>query len=174
MLVEISQMQRLIIFLGHPTYGLTVVLFALLLSSGLGSFSTHRVGSSGLARSAAHRLLLLLCVLAVFGSLTPHAVRACAGARTPVRICVATVLLLPLGLCMGMAFPLGMKAAAARSGPIITPWLWGINGATSVCGSVLALVIAMSWGISTSFWTGFSSYVLAVLAFFWAGRLRVQ
>ena len=34
MLIETSQMQRLIITLGHPTYGLSVVLFALLLSSG--------------------------------------------------------------------------------------------------------------------------------------------
>src|SRR2546425_8386100 len=40
MLVEISQMQRLIIFLGHPTYSLSVVLFALLVSSGLGSYLT--------------------------------------------------------------------------------------------------------------------------------------
>ena len=43
MLIETSQMQRLIIALGHPTYGLSVVLFALLLSSGLGSFLTQSV-----------------------------------------------------------------------------------------------------------------------------------
>jgi hypothetical protein len=40
MLVEISQVQRLTIFLGHPVYSLSVVLFSLLLSSGLGSLST--------------------------------------------------------------------------------------------------------------------------------------
>src|SRR6185369_7289243 len=40
MLIETSQMQRLIIALGHPTYALSVVLFALLLSSGAGSFLT--------------------------------------------------------------------------------------------------------------------------------------
>src|SRR5262249_27567756 len=34
MLIETSQMQRLIIALGHPTYALSVVLFGLLLSSG--------------------------------------------------------------------------------------------------------------------------------------------
>ena len=43
MLIETSQMQRLIIALGHPTYGLSVVLFALLLSSGIGSFLTTGV-----------------------------------------------------------------------------------------------------------------------------------
>ena len=43
MLIETSQMQRLIIALGHPTYALSVVLFGLLLSSGAGSYLTSRV-----------------------------------------------------------------------------------------------------------------------------------
>ena len=43
MLVETSQMQRLIVVLGHPTYGLTVVLFSLLLASGIGSWLTTRL-----------------------------------------------------------------------------------------------------------------------------------
>ena len=47
------------------------------------------------------------------------------------------------GLFMGMAFPLGMKLAA-REHPALTPWLWGVNGATSVCASVLAVAIALS------------------------------
>jgi ribose transport system permease protein len=59
---------------------------------------------------------------------------------TPHRILVATVLLFPLGLFMGMAFPLGMKLAASDSAAL-TPWLWGINGAASVCASVVAVVI---------------------------------
>ena len=31
MLIEISQMQRLMVFLGHPVYGLALVLFTILL-----------------------------------------------------------------------------------------------------------------------------------------------
>ena len=60
MMVEVSQMERLIVFLGHPTYALTVVLFILLLASGLGSLSTDRIPPDALARSAAARLALLL------------------------------------------------------------------------------------------------------------------
>ena len=41
LLLEIAQMQRLIIFLGHPTYALSVVLFSLLLFSGIGSLATE-------------------------------------------------------------------------------------------------------------------------------------
>jgi hypothetical protein len=48
MFIEISQMQRLIVFLGHPTYGLSVVLFSLLVASGAGSYTTDIFGRSKL------------------------------------------------------------------------------------------------------------------------------
>src|SRR5262249_17823588 len=44
MMVEIGQLERLIVFLGHPIYGLTVVLFVLLLASSVGSLFSHRLG----------------------------------------------------------------------------------------------------------------------------------
>ena len=169
MLVEISQLQRLIIFLGHPTYGLSVVLFALLLSSGLGSYLTRNVANRGARGPATLLLLSLLGVLALFGLLTPHAIREFQGSITPLRILMATATLFPLGLFMGMAFPLGMKVASQQSSSL-TPWLWGINGASSVCASVLAVVIAMSSGISVTFWVGFGCYILASAAFVRASR----
>jgi hypothetical protein len=168
MLVEISQMQRLIIFLGHPTYGLSVVLFALLLSSGLGSWLTHGVEASGSLVPAIARLIVLLAVLAIFGAVTPHLVRAFQGSETALRIALAVGTLFPVGLFLGMAFPLGMTVTASRA-PGLTPWLWGINGATSVCASVLAVAIALSSGISTAFWSGFACYVAALLSFLWLG-----
>jgi hypothetical protein len=169
MLVELSQMQRLIIFLGHPTYGLSVVLFSLLLSSGLGSYSTQRVGNPGFTTRATGRLLLLMVVVVLFGLLTPDIIRQFEASATSVRILVATGILFPLGLFMGMPFPLGFRLAAARSDSL-TPWLWGINGASSVLASVMAVVIAMELGISTSFWSGAASYAVAVGAFAWACR----
>jgi hypothetical protein len=84
-----------------------------------------------------------------------------------VRVLLVTAMLSPLGLLMGMAFPLGMRLASGRT-PGLTPWLWGINGATSVCASVLAIVIALSSSISAAFWTGVACYGAAFLAFVWA------
>lgn len=164
MLVEISQVQRLAIFLGHPVYSLSVVLFSLLLSSGAGSFSTKSLG--GREQEARIRLVLLLVVLVLFGAATPALVRHYQGASTPVRILVSVAILVPLGFFMGMAFPIGM-ARAMREKPALTPWLWGINGASSVCASVLAVVIALGGGISAAFWTGCGCYAaaLAALAF---------
>lgn len=163
MLIEISQMQRLIIFLGHPTYGLSIVLFTLLLSSGLGSYSTEQVSDAGLMRSATVRLAALLAALFIFGMLTPFAIQAFQGSVTLLRIGVAISILFPLGLFMGMAFPLGIKVASIHSAAI-TPWLWGVNGATSVCASVLAIVIALNAGISAAFWTGGVCYAVAFAA----------
>jgi hypothetical protein len=173
MLVEISQIQRLNIFLGHPTYGLSVGLFGLLLSSGIGSYSTQRIGNPSSAGSGSRRLLLLILVLGALGVVTPQAIAAFEGSTTMVRILVALAILFPMGLFMGMAFPLGMRLASTRWSAV-TPWFWGVNGATSVCASVLAVVIAISISISASFWAGLACYVIAISAFVWISRKITQ
>lgn len=171
MLIETSQMQRLIIALGHPTYALSVVLFAVLLSSGIGSYLTSGVTAEGVARAGTVRLGGLLGVLLVTGLVTPSAVQAAMAASTPVRIAAAVALLFPGGLMMGMAFPLGMKLAARHAAPL-TPWFWGINGAASVLASVLSVCIALAWSISTAFYAGLGAYALAAFAFHRAARTR--
>lgn len=172
-LIEISQMQRLIVFLGHPTYSLSVVLFSLLLFSGFGSYATQRITNTYKSniRIAIILLFILLCVLIVFGLITPAAIKKFQGSITVIRICVAAGILSFLGLFMGMAFPLGMKLASTRS-ISLAPWLWGINGATSVCGSVLAIAIALSSSISTSFWLGSIFYAFAFCAFIWESQKK--
>jgi hypothetical protein len=162
MLVEVSQMQRLIVFLGHPIYSLSVVLFALLVSSGIGSYLSGTLAARGRLHPVLVMVALVVALVAA-GVATPWATRALAGGTTTVRIAIAAALLAGPGLLMGMAFPLGMRAAAGRVGAI-TPWLWGINGATSVVASVLAVVVALGAGISASFWTGVVAYGVATVA----------
>jgi len=164
MLVEISQMQRLIIFLGHPIFGLSVVLFSLLLGTGLGSFLTERKGIVGARLSSFWPFVVLLAALVSFGVLTPFIIKSFESSSTFLRILASSAILFPLGIMMGMPFPIGMRVASNKI-PNITPWLWGINGATSVCASVLAVVIAMTASISSSFWVGVSAYAIAFLAF---------
>jgi hypothetical protein len=172
LLIEVSQMQRLIIFLGHPTYGLSVVLFSLLLFSGIGSFATERIARPGLQVSNLLPFVLLLSVLIASGFVTPLVAHHWDSQTTPMRILVATAILAPMGLAMGMPFPIGMKAVSAwPDAP--TPYFWGINGATSVCASVLAVAIALSNGISAAFWTGCICYAVAVAGLSW-GILRAR
>ena len=113
--------------------------------------------------------MALVAVLVIFGAVTSRVAGSVEGSTTPVRIAVAIGLLFPPGFLMGMAFPLGMKVAAADA-PHLTPWLWGINGATSVLASVLSVVIALTWSISTAFWTGVACYVIATALFIQAAR----
>ena len=169
MLIETSQMQRLIIVLGHPTYGLTVVLFALLLSSGAGSFLTGRLDARGAQRYAPALLGALLVLLVLFGFGTPWIVTRFEASATWLRILVAVLVLAPPGLLMGTAFPIGMKLASSRD-EALTPWLWGVNGALSVVASVLAVAIALSWSISAAFWTGFAAYGAALVTYRLASR----
>jgi hypothetical protein len=162
MLVEIALMQRLIVLLGHPTYGLSVVLFSLLLGSGLGSSLTGSVTEAAASSAARLRIGALLIVLAVVGLATPTLLGALSGQSTTVRAGVSGGLLFFVGLLMGQAFPLGMRLASANHR--VTLWLWGVNGAMSVCASVLGVVLALAWSISTAFWTGVVCYLLAWVA----------
>jgi peptidoglycan/LPS O-acetylase OafA/YrhL len=136
----------------------------MLLSSGLGSYLTAGIRVEDVGASGRRRLLLLVAVLAAFGLMTPAVAEWSQPLTTPIRILAAVVLLFPIGLFMGMAFPLGMKLAAARSQEL-TPWLWGLNGAASVLASVLGICIALTWSISTSFWAGWLCYLCALTAF---------
>jgi hypothetical protein len=165
MLIETSQMQRLIIALGHPTYALSVVLFGLLLSSGIGSWLTAGVAPDTVRRAGAIRLVILIVVLVATGIATPIVVHATAAGSTPVRVSAALALLFPAGIMLGMAFPIGMKAASAGGrAAALTPWLWGLNGAASVVASVLSVCIALAWSIPAAFWTGCAAYVVALAA----------
>ena len=111
------------------------------------------------------RMLAMLAILVVIGLVTPWAVRTYVASMTVVRVLVALLLLMPAGLFMGMCFPMGMKVAALRKGGEgLTAWLWGINGAMSVVASVLSVVIAMSFGIPASWWTGVVCYAVALVA----------
>ena len=173
LLVEVSQLQRLIIFLGHPSYALSVVLFSLLLSSGIGSLATQRLGNPHPRLSTLWPFVPLLALLIVFGFATPLAIDRFDSATTPVRIGVAIAMLVPVGFLMGMPFPIGMKMASLRP-QAPTAFLWGINGAMSVCASVLAVLIAMTWGVSTTFWVGCLCYAVALAALSFTVRAEAQ
>ncbi len=167
LLIEIAQMQRLILFLGHPTYGLSVVLFSLLLFSGIGSLASERLApvrpNPGVRLPALWPLAALLAVIVAFAFLTPAAIDRFAAQTTPLRIVLAAALLAPMAFLMGMPFPLGMKVASLRA-DAPTAFFWGINGATSVCASVLAVAISLGWGISMTFWAGLLAYAVAAAA----------
>jgi len=167
MMVEISQLQRLSIFLGHPTYSLSVVLFSLLIGSGLGSFCSEifAADSTSALRGRIPFVLLLLAVL-TFGLATPWVIREFTSSPISMRIGISVLMVLPLGFMMGMPFPIGLRRAFQGFSPPVA-WFWAINGAVSVCASVLAVAVSISWGISVSYWLGGAFYLLASVVLLW-------
>jgi hypothetical protein len=166
MMVEIGQLERLIVFLGHPIYGLTVVLFVLLIASSCGSFYSSRFSNW---------FCLLPIVLAAFIFVSPVMTRSLTAASTPFRIAISAVLLFPSGFFMGMAFPLGIKKALSKHEGAPTAWYWGINGAFSVISSVLAVVVAVFWGVTTTLLVGLFAYTTALVALGSpAGRISIS
>lgn len=170
MFVEISQLQKLNLILGHPTYSLSVVLFTILISSGLGSLTTNRLKLENLHNPGLKLLVGLLVSLLLYGLLAPPILEAVRSQSTMIRVFVSGLLLVPIGFMMGMAFPIGMKLAELRNKVVLTPWLWGVNGATSVCGSVLTVVVSISYGIAQAYWVGVLFYILVLTCFYLESR----
>jgi hypothetical protein len=161
MFIEVSEMQRLMVMLGKPTYALSVVLFTLLVGSGIGSLAAGRLTSEDGPLRPEVALVALIAILSIVGVLTPMAVHGLAGSPTSTRIVAASALLLAMGFFMGMPFPIGLRK---NRDPALVPWLWGVNGAASVLCSVLATVVAMASGIGVSFWCGVVCYGVALTA----------
>jgi hypothetical protein len=154
--VEIPLLQRFILFLGHPAYAMAMVLFALLLFSGLGSL---------LSRSVPLSLVLLLLPVLVGGYALglPALFEATLAAPVGWRLAVAVVALAPPGLLMGIPFPKGV-ALLEREAPSLIAWAWGVNGAVSVVASVLAALLALSFGLSVVLAVGMVCYTGAWVA----------
>ena len=74
---------------------------------------------------------------------------------------------------MGMLFPLGIKIAKKKNQEKLFPWFWGVNGAASVCASVLAFAIALTAGISTAFWIGSFFYLFAFVLLYTESEKKV-
>jgi hypothetical protein len=170
-LVEIAFIQRFVLFLGHPTYALTVVIFLLMLSSGAGSlFSRLWLPRTNLGWVP---LVLVIVTLLADVLFLPGRLAALVGLDFGYRLLVSSVLLIPLGFVMGMPFPTGLRALAAMPAPEFltgpdasdnsVEWAWAMNAAASVLGSVLAMVIAIQFGLTVTLTCGAAAYLLALL-----------
>jgi len=161
MLVEIALMQKLVIFLGHPTYALSIVLTSLLASAGLGSLLAGRIK---IVRKK-HLLLITLGVLAVIAldvAAVNHLLPAMLGMEVWVRVLTVIVLLVPTGLMLGMPFPSGVRLVEEQC-PHLVPWGWAINAFFSVFGSIFCIVLSMAIGFSNVFYVAAGVYAVGLV-----------
>lgn len=162
MLVEIPLIQRFILFLGQPLYAIAVILSSLLISSGIGSMIAGSFSNEKILNRL-WLLISLLCILLVFNIygvpiLFDRFLGAPGSLKTFLTLCIIT----PLGIFMGMALPVGIRLLE-KDGPSIIPWVWGINGACSVLGSIIAWGLSLNFGYTSTLWAAAAVYCTAGL-----------
>jgi predicted membrane-bound spermidine synthase len=159
-LIEVALIQKFVLFLGNPTYALTVVIFSLLLSSGLGSAVSRRL--VGENEGALVKTLGLVAILAaVLGVVVSSLLPATVWLPLTVKIAMTVALVAPLGFAMGMPFPTGLARLEAWHAPSVR-WAWSLNAASSVLGSVGALVCAIYLGLIQTLVIGGLFYLAAL------------
>ncbi len=162
-LVEIPLIQKLSIYMGNPTYALVVILFSLLLFSGIGARLTQQVQPMRMMTNLRIGLALLIALVLVYIVLMPLLLNATQGLPILLRALVVVVLLMPPGLLMGRPFPLGLRYVDTVGARSLMPWLWAANGTLSVVGSVSATIMAINFGFQVVFFVGVLAYTLALL-----------
>jgi predicted membrane-bound spermidine synthase len=168
-LIELALFQKLILLLGNPTTTFAILLFTLLASSGSGSLVSSR-----LIRINANNLTFIIAGIMALGvayliSLHPM-IYSVIGSPFEVKVAVSIAILAPIGFLMGMPLPTGMRLLKAHR-PERIPWMWGINGAFSVLGAVLAVTLGIMYGSSIAMILGILVYgVSLVISFAWTKK----
>jgi hypothetical protein len=162
MFAEIGLIQRISVFLGHPVYALSIGLFSIILSTGLGSLLSER-----LPPQRQGHLVVWLGLLAAYLLLLPlwlpdllHS--SLTAAALPWRALTSVAVIFPAGLLMGFGFPTGMRLVT-RLDARLTPWLWGVNGAAGVLAAGLAVACSIGFSIDVTIRVGGVCYALLLV-----------
>ena len=159
-LIEVGLIQKFVLFLGHPTYALTVVIFSMLLSSGCGSYASRRL----LAKREGRLIKALGCVAlstALLALVLSSLLTGLVWLPLPLKMALTVLLIAPLGFLMGMPFPSGLERLQQWHAPSVR-WAWSLNAAASVFGSVAALVCSIYLGLVQTLIIGALFYVAAL------------
>lgn len=171
-LIQVALIQKFVLFLGHPTYALTVIIFSMLMASGLGSFYSRR-----LIRRA-DRVPLTIALIGVAATVSALAFLAApiselgVGWPLPLKMMVTACLIAPPAFLMGIPFPTGLTRLEARF-PQAVRWAWALNAAASVLGSASAIFLAIYIGLRATVLVGAALYLCA-LAVVWLREKSVR
>jgi hypothetical protein len=161
-LIQVALIQNFVLFLGHPTYALTVIIFSMLTASGLGSFWSRRLGAFERGRVA--RVLIAVALgIAILAAIVTPLTGALVWLPLPARALLTVLMIAPVAFLMGMPFPSGLARLEAWHKPALR-WAWSLNAAASVLGSALAIFLALNLGLRATLLIGGSMYLLALLA----------
>ena len=165
MLVEISLIQRFVLYLGQPVLSMAVLLFSLLVGAGIGSMYSGRLAPERIIKGIAIASLSIVGVVVSFTFLLPLIFNQLLGLDLAIRLLATIFILTPLGFLMGFPFPSGVRLLKEMKMENYVPWMWGINGVGSVLGSGMTIVVAISFGFTQALLTGAGCYFIVFLIF---------
>jgi hypothetical protein len=168
MLIEIFLIQKFVYFLADPIISVSSVITTMLVASGLGSVtaghltgSRYKINHKLLIRIAAG--VIALCIM-VYIFLIPSWLQLGLGLPFLAKIGLTILFIFPIAFFLGMPFPLGLSNLT-NSRPSLLPWAWGMNGALSVTGSVIARLFSIANGFTFVLIFAVILYGLAALVF---------
>jgi len=160
-LIEVGLIQKFVLFLGSPTRALVGVIFSMLIASGLGSAASRRM----LGKDEGRLIKVLGCVAilaAILALLVSSLLSALVWLPWQVKMLITVLLIAPLAFVMGMPFPTALQRLEEMHAPSVR-WAWSLNAASSVLGSVGALVFAIYLGLMQTLILGGVLYLAALV-----------
>jgi hypothetical protein len=161
MFLEITFIQKFILFLGHPLYSVSIIIFSLLFSSGLGSFYSKKILGQNLKGNLRRSLLVCAGLIVLYLFLIPLFHESLIGFNLTLKIILTFLVIFPLGFLMGFPFPTGVRLLGQGEKRLI-PWAWATNAFSSVINSIFALIVAFWGGYNLVLMLGAGGYLLAL------------
>ncbi len=161
-LAEIVLIQWFTLFLGRPTLTFATVLATLLVSSGVGAAASSRVLGAAPQRNLRFVLLGITVVLVGLSLVIDAIIEATLQLPLGARIAVTAAVISPVGFLLGMPFPTGLRLLHAELSPLI-PWAWAVNAFFTVIGSVLAVMVGMTFGFFVALLIAAACYGVAII-----------
>lgn len=158
MTLEILLIKRSGLVMGPPAVTAAIVLASFLLNSGLGSHVAGRMMARGRRPRWIFPAIVLLSGSAYL--IIPSLLTL----PTPARALILFLITAPPAFAMGFPFPSALMLFE-RERESLVPWAWALNGYSSVIGSSLAGVLAVTMGYGALFLLGASCYLAAGLMF---------
>lgn len=161
-LIQVALIQKFVLFLGHPTYALTVIIFSMLISSGVGSYFSRQIVQNSITRLAGIFIFIAAAISILALTITPITESGVA-LPFPVKVFLSVLLIAPVAFAMGLPFPSGLSRLEQIM-PQNVRWAWALNAAASVLGSAGAIIIAIYFGLENTLMIGGLFYVGALVA----------
>jgi hypothetical protein len=162
--IEMPLIQKLILFLSHPTYSLSVIISSLLIFSGIGSYFSDRIFKE--KRRILYSVIIIGLLTLIYLLNFHYIFQLFMNKSEITKILVTIIMILPLGFFMGIPFPQGLKRIKELNIENV-PWAWSINGFFSVISIILATLFAILFGFKIVF-------IIAVICYLGAGVVSLR